>query len=166
MKFPTSHPWTKSRIDKRRNYLRLVRTKDEVKRVRLRNVESGRFAECAVKRWLKTGSFPDGTVRRWKKNDGGYFEVIKVNSQYFHHNRYVWEQAYGEIPAGMAIRHINGISTDNRLENLEMVTLEENIKRNNIYSNYPPDLIKDIIALARFNKKLKEYEKQNSEPKG
>ncbi len=33
-------------------------------------------------------------------------------------HRFVWEQAYGEIPNGWNIHHINGIRLDNRLENL------------------------------------------------
>ncbi len=41
-------------------------------------------------------------------------------------HRLVWEAWMGPIPTGMQINHRNGIKTDNRLENLEVVTPQEN----------------------------------------
>lgn len=42
-------------------------------------------------------------------------------------HRFIWECLVGEIPPGMVINHKNGIKTDNRLDNLEVVTNQENI---------------------------------------
>lgn len=36
-------------------------------------------------------------------------------------HRLIWESYYGEIPDGFVIHHKNGIKTDNRISNLEMV---------------------------------------------
>jgi hypothetical protein len=37
-------------------------------------------------------------------------------------HRVIWEEAYGEIPPNHHIHHKNGVKTDNRLENLELMS--------------------------------------------
>ncbi len=56
----------------------------------------------------------------WKggKTLSGGYVLIKVNGRYEREHRMVIEQAYGPIPAGHQVHHLNGIKTDNRLENL------------------------------------------------
>ena len=44
-------------------------------------------------------------------------------------HRIVWEQHNGPIPDGMTIDHINGNKKDNRIENLQMLSRKDNIKR-------------------------------------
>lgn len=44
-------------------------------------------------------------------------------------HRFIWEAFNGEIPEGMEIDHINTNRSDNRLENLRLVSSSEN-KRN------------------------------------
>ena len=53
--------------------------------------------------------------------------TVRGKSVYVH--RHVWEQAYGTIPEGMQIHHINKVITDNRIENLELVTPMENMNK-------------------------------------
>lgn len=39
--------------------------------------------------------------------------------------RYVWEQHYGKIPAGMVVYHINGDKYDDDILNLKLITRAE-----------------------------------------
>jgi hypothetical protein len=43
-------------------------------------------------------------------------------------HRFIWEYFNGPIPKGLQINHINGLKTDNRLKNLELVTPKENME--------------------------------------
>lgn len=60
------------------------------------------------------------------KHTGGYVQFCMSSKKYLAH-RLVFESFVGKIPKGMEINHINGIKTDNRLENLECVTPKQNI---------------------------------------
>lgn len=50
-------------------------------------------------------------------NKNGYIE-IRIQGKQLQEHRLIWEKAYGEIPNGWVVHHLNGIRNDNRLENL------------------------------------------------
>lgn len=59
----------------------------------------------------------------------GYLYIyIKINGEYKNVSvaRCVASAFHGKIYKGMSVNHINGIKTDNRVENLEIVTNKEN----------------------------------------
>ena len=54
------------------------------------------------------------------------YTMSMVNGKPVHDHRIIWEQHYGKIPEGMQIDHINHIRDDNRIENLRLVTCQQN----------------------------------------
>lgn len=50
-------------------------------------------------------------------------------------HRLIWEMHNGPIPNGMQIDHINHIRHDNRIENLRLVSNQENSKNNSMRKN-------------------------------
>ena len=64
-----------------------------------------------------------------KKMENGYLRVVlhkNREKKYFQVHRLVYETFVGEIPDGMQCNHINEIKSDNRLENLNLMTPKEN----------------------------------------
>ena len=63
-------------------------------------------------------------------NRTGYYQVNlhknSIEKKYYTH-RLVWIAFNGQIPEGLQVNHINEIKTDNRLENLNLMTAKENM---------------------------------------
>lgn len=59
-----------------------------------------------------------------KQQDGRFYTRYWDGDahRYIYRSRWVWQKANGPIPDGMEIHHINEDPTDDRLENLEMLT--------------------------------------------
>ena len=54
------------------------------------------------------------------KDKNGYY-CVRMNGVYVFEHRHIWEQHYGvKLKPHQNIHHINGIRTDNRIENLEL----------------------------------------------
>jgi hypothetical protein len=65
-------------------------------------------------------------------NNEGYLMITYNKKKYLIH-RIIYETFVGEITNNMVINHINEIKNDNRLENLEMITISENTKKSTIF---------------------------------
>jgi hypothetical protein len=68
----------------------------------------------------------------WNKKVGelsrtGYTVISVKNKKHYAH-RLAWECIHGPIPEGKWIDHINGVKTDNRIVNLRVATVSENLQ--------------------------------------
>jgi len=65
----------------------------------------------------------------YQLNNKGYYARSnsrkKDDGEVFLH-RQIWVDSYGKIPDGLTIDHINNDKTDNRLENLQLLTRADN----------------------------------------
>lgn len=78
----------------------------------------------------KVKIFLKGRLLKNIKARNGYLHVglsKDGKTKQFLVHRLVYEAFNGEIPEGIQVNHINEIKTDNRLENLNLMTLKENI---------------------------------------
>lgn len=97
-------------------------TQDELKRWVRYDPTTGRFirvASCGTRNLV--GQFA-GSIT------GTGYRLIGVGGSYYNEHRLVWLYVHGQFPAlGTEIDHINGDRSDNRIENLRVVTRRVNI---------------------------------------
>ena len=71
----------------------------------------------------ESGNVLYGTLR-----DDGYFQLsanLDGRTKTFYRHKLVWEAFNGEIPDGHIVIHIDGDRTNDRIDNLELVTRSE-----------------------------------------
>lgn len=104
--------------------------------------------------------------RNYYCNNDGYLRIrCVVNNKLLQKmvHRIIYETFIGEIPNGYEIDHINAIKSDNRLENLRVVTHERNMNnpltKRNISEGHKgkpkSEETKKIISLAHKKREVK-----------
>jgi hypothetical protein len=82
------------------------------------NPDTGQFNWIAVRRGASKKGFAGTNTRI------GYTQIM-IDGKYYLAHRLAWLYVYGEMP-NLAIDHINGIKSDNRIANLRQATALQN----------------------------------------
>lgn len=102
----------------------------------------------------------DITIRYSKKAKRSY-KWIRVSVTKWEMLHVVnWEALHGPVPAGHIIVFKDKDTMNCDPNNLEMISLEENMRRNTIH-NYPPEIKTTIRLLSKVNKKIRNAKKQD-----
>ncbi len=115
--------------------------------------------------WFKKGQIPhntkyDGYISIRRDSHGRPYAHIRIAQGKFDLlHRHIWEQHHGPVPEGKIVAFKNGDPSDFRIENLELITREENMLRNTRH-NYPKDLQEAIMALNKLKKAINNYGKE------
>lgn len=155
--------WNKRHIEKKRRYLKLKRTTQEIKDIHSRNVENKRFSMCASNMWKTRGCNTIGTVVLWSVKNRKV-PLIKTIEGYVHLNVHIWRTQKGEIPKGMNVVRIDGNPLNCKIENLKLVTDAELQAINAEKRANKPHELKEVEKLInKINKKIKKYGTQQNE---
>lgn len=145
--FPKSKKWTKSHISKKRGYLNLSRTPEEVKAILTRNLRLGNSG------FIK-GYAEIGEKRIWKTDRGVCFMVIKTEKGFVWHNRWLYESVFGKLKKGQIVVPKDRFKIDCTIDDLEVIDHSEMMYRNlEAMSLYPSDL-KEVNKILNKLKKV------------
>lgn len=96
-----------------------------------------------------------GRGRQMDKPAGGYkdrgYKEVRYQGKLIGIHRIIWELHNGLIPKNFEIDHINGITDDNRIENLRIVTKSQNQMNSKIHANNSTG-IKNVFYNKRLDK--------------
>lgn len=118
--------------------------------------------ERSIKGRFKKGRLPHNTkpLHSERVTKDGYVEIkifdeAKNKHRYVLKHRYIWEKHNGKIKRGELIVFRDGDSSNLNIENLEKITLKENMNRNTIH-NYPSEVKETIRLKSKIVKLIKE----------
>lgn len=138
-KFPKHYKWTLKHIERRRFYLGLKRTPEEV--FRLNQIKNGDGRHS--KMWITRGASAEGTIKTWRGR-----KYIKINGKFVDYHRHEIKAKKGQI-----VRSHEGM--------IKIIDRKENQRLNaEIRKSLPPDL----KATIKILNKLKNHVKENSRP--
>ena len=129
----------------------------------------GRMRETQFKKGVRQGVARKlwKPIRTERVSKDGYLER-KVNDDLPLHARWravhltMWEEAHGPLPPGHVIAFTNGDKTDLRLDNFELITRADLMRRNMIH-RLPPELKSAIMLKRSLMRIIRKKEKARAE---
>lgn len=99
---------------------------------------------------------PTGEDHHAYRKEGEVWEAagrmfIKVNGQIESYSRQVWEKAHGAIPSDKVVWHIDGDQTNCEIQNLELISLAERLKRNKENAGIDYSYMSCVQKMKRHN---------------
>lgn len=112
---------------------------------------------------FKKGHVPANTMYdgHERQYEDGYVYVRVRQGKYVQKHHLIWKEHHGEIPEGHLISFKNGNKADFRIENLECISLQENMTRNSMH-RFPEDLRKIIQLKGAVKRQINRIEKHGS----
>jgi len=96
---------------------------------------------------LPTNTLTDFAITTRKDKSGITYKHIRIGlAKWVLYHRYVYEQQYGPIPTKHIIAFKDGNSLNCNIENLELLTMAENVKRNSGSINLTDGMIAHYLA--------------------
>lgn len=130
-KWPKNKKWSKKHIEKKRNYLNLYRSQEDLENVMQRNVDQGRMSQNykGKTNWLTTGPAKQFEIRMYKSCAGVISPRVKIGKCWKWWARWAWEKEFGVIPKGMVVVLKDSDPYHTEVSNLELVTRSESTLR-------------------------------------
>lgn len=120
------------------------------------------YPKCQVSNIGNARTLRNNEIRLLKpfKSKGGYLRVSlwkDGNIKKFFVHRLVYETFNGKIPDGMQVNHINENKTDNRLENLNLMTPKENTNWGGGIKRHTEKESKQVLQLTLDGELVREW---------
>jgi len=102
----------------------------------------------------------DGHISIRRDKTGREYAWVRVREgEYRLLHRVVWEENNGPIPRNMVVTFKNGNTMDCILENLELLTKEQNMLRNSML-RYAPDMVQAIRLKGALKRRIRNIEER------
>lgn len=151
IKWQKNKGWSKKHIEKKRRYLKLKRSKENIAAIRHRNTLMGRFAMCPQKRLKTIGVTPEGEKRVWHHINDSPFVVIKTKKGFEYYSRWLWKKHFGPIPKGMNVRIMSEDKINFTEKDLLLITNAENSVMNT-KNRLPKELRETLQLVNKLNR--------------
>ena len=92
----------------------------------------------------------------------GYHKIkIAEPNKWVFRSRYIWQQEHGDIPKGYALIHMNGVSTDDSIDNLMLISRTELLRLNQdgLFSN-DVECNQVAVNIAKVKAKMSEVKRR------
>lgn len=143
--------WTWKHMEKKRLYLKLKRTPEELKKIKIRNKKRGCWR--GMNTWDTRGASIIGEVRIWRTDNKYAYKVIKTKGGYRVYSRWMYENTFGPIPKGHIVTYRDNDPMNVVPENLYTMPMAENARRNR--RKYPDEIRELENILKQLNKTIK-----------